>query len=60
MFTVNFGSRTPVYQQLYDDVVLLTDVYKRQIPQISENLTQTGNIEVPDTCPACGLSLIHI
>ena len=24
------------------------------IPQISENLTQTGNIEVPDTCPACG------
>lgn len=31
-------------------------VYKANmiIPQISENLTQTGNIEVPDTCPACG------
>lgn len=28
-------------------------VYKANmiIPQISENLTQTGNIEVPDTCP---------
>lgn len=31
-------------------------VYKANmiIPQISENLTKTGNIEVPDTCPACG------
>lgn len=31
-------------------------VYKANmiIPQISENLTQTGNIEVPNTCPACG------
>ena len=31
-------------------------VYKANmiIPQISENLTQTGNIDVPDTCPACG------
>lgn len=26
MFTVNFGSRTPVYQQLYDDVVRLTSL----------------------------------
>ena len=31
-------------------------VYKANmiIPQISENLIKTGNIEVPDTCPACG------
>lgn len=31
-------------------------VYKANmiIPQISENLTRTGNVEVPDTCPACG------
>ena len=31
-------------------------VYKANmiIPQISENLTKTGNIDVPDTCPACG------
>ena len=26
MLTVNFGSRTPVYQQLYDDVVRLTSL----------------------------------
>lgn len=26
MFTVNFASRTPVYQQLYDDVVRLTSL----------------------------------
>lgn len=26
MFTVNFGSRIPVYQQLYDDVVRLTSL----------------------------------
>lgn len=26
MFTVNFGSRTPVYQQLYDDVVRLASL----------------------------------
>lgn len=26
MFTVNFGSRTPVYQQLYDDVVRLASI----------------------------------
>ncbi len=24
------------------------------IPQISENLTKSGNIEIPDTCPVCG------
>lgn len=24
------------------------------IPQISENLTRSGNIEIPDTCPVCG------
>lgn len=31
-------------------------VYKANmiIPQISENLTKTGNIEIPDKCPACG------
>ena len=31
-------------------------VYKANmiIPQISENLTQSGNIEIPDSCPACG------
>jgi DNA ligase, NAD-dependent len=31
-------------------------VYKANmiIPQISENLTQSGNIDIPDSCPACG------
>jgi DNA ligase (NAD+) len=31
-------------------------VYKANmiIPQIAENLTQSGNMEIPDTCPACG------
>lgn len=31
-------------------------VYKANliIPQISENLSQTGTCEVPDTCPCCG------
>lgn len=31
-------------------------VYKANmiIPQISENITQSGNVEIPDTCPACG------
>ncbi|MGN0389496.1 MAG: NAD-dependent DNA ligase LigA [Wujia sp.] len=31
-------------------------VYKANmiIPQISENLTRSGNVIVPDTCPACG------
>ena len=31
-------------------------VYKANmiIPQISENLTQSGNLEIPCTCPACG------
>lgn len=31
-------------------------VYKANmiIPQLSENLTKSGNIQVPDTCPACG------
>lgn len=31
-------------------------VYKANmiIPQISENLTKSGNLAVPDTCPACG------
>lgn len=31
-------------------------VYKANmiIPQISENVTQSGNVEIPDTCPACG------
>ena len=24
------------------------------IPQIAENLTQSGNLEIPDTCPVCG------
>lgn len=30
-------------------------VYKANmiIPQISENLTRSGNLEIPDTCPAC-------
>ena len=26
MFSINFGSRTPVYQQLYDDVVRLASL----------------------------------
>lgn len=31
-------------------------VYKANmiIPQISENLTKSGNLEIPCTCPACG------
>ncbi len=31
-------------------------VYKANmiIPQISENLTKSGNLEIPSTCPACG------
>lgn len=31
-------------------------VYKANmiIPQISENLTQSGNLEIPDVCPVCG------
>ena len=31
-------------------------VYKANmiIPQISENLTRSGNVIIPDTCPACG------
>ena len=31
-------------------------VYKANmiIPQIVENLTRSGNLEIPDTCPACG------
>ena len=31
-------------------------VYKANmiIPQIAENLTKSGNLEIPDTCPACG------
>ena len=31
-------------------------VYKANmiIPQISENLTRSGNIEIPKTCPCCG------
>lgn len=31
-------------------------VYKANmiIPQIAENLTRSGNIEIPDTCPVCG------
>ena len=24
------------------------------IPQIAENLTRSGNIEIPETCPVCG------
>ncbi len=31
-------------------------VYKANmiIPQLSDNLTRSGNIEIPDTCPVCG------
>ncbi len=31
-------------------------VYKANmiIPQIAENLTGSGNVEIPETCPACG------
>ena len=31
-------------------------VYKANmiIPQIAENLTASGNVEIPDTCPVCG------
>lgn len=35
-------------------------VYKANmiIPQISDNLTKSGNINIPDKCPACGGSTI--
>lgn len=31
-------------------------VYKANmiIPQIAENLTQSGNVQIPETCPVCG------
>ena len=31
-------------------------VYKANmiIPQIAENLTQSGNLEIPSICPVCG------
>ena len=31
-------------------------VYKANmiIPQIAENLTQSGNLEIPNICPVCG------
>lgn len=31
-------------------------VYKANmiIPQIAENLTRSGNVQIPDTCPVCG------
>lgn len=34
----------------------MIQVYKANmiIPQIAENLTQSGNLEIPDTCPVCG------
>lgn len=35
-------------------------VYKANmiIPQIAENLTGSGNVPVPDTCPACGKATV--
>jgi len=35
-------------------------VYKANmiIPQISENLTQSGNLEIPKVCPVCGQSTV--
>lgn len=35
-------------------------VYKANmiIPQISENLTKSGSLEIPDTCPACGAATV--
>ncbi len=32
-------------------------VYKANmiIPQIADNLTKSGDLEIPDTCPACGM-----
>lgn len=32
------------------------EVYKANmiIPQIAKNLTRSGNLEIPETCPACG------
>ena len=31
-------------------------VYKANmiIPQIAENLTRSGSLEIPETCPVCG------
>lgn len=35
-------------------------VYKANmiIPQISENLTKSGSLEIPDACPACGAATV--
>ena len=35
-------------------------VYKANmiIPQISENLTKSGSLEIPDSCPACGAATV--
>lgn len=38
----------------------IISVYKANmiIPQIAENLTGSGNIEIPESCPVCGSKLI--
>ena len=37
-------------------------VYKANmiIPQIAENLTRSGNIEIPQTCPVCEIGRAHV
>lgn len=46
MFTVNFSSRTPVYQQLYDDVVRLTSLgvlkSNTKLPPVRTLATELG------------------
>ena len=45
-----------IMKELQLDIGDKIQVYKANmiIPQIAENLTRSGNLEIPDTCPACG------
>ena len=47
MFTVNFGSRIPVYQQLYDDVVRLASLgilkSHTKLPPVRTLATELGS-----------------
>lgn len=46
MFSINFGSRTPVYQQLYDDVVRLASLgilkSNTKLPSVRVFATELG------------------
>ena len=42
MLTVNFSSRTPVYQQLYDDVIRLVSLGDTKLPPVRILATELG------------------